>query len=269
MADDRTYIKLHDGMYDHPKIEPLSDAAFRLLVSTWCWCSKHLTDGHVPAAIWARRGAPRVRRELVAAGLVEETADGVQMHDYLEHQRSAAEVEDRREARTASAVKANHVRWHVNDGQYDASCPLCAAVPPTVPPPSMNGSDSDMEPDSELDPNRIAGRTPDRLQEVEVEVEVENGDKLRSKRASPRGKRRSKIPDDLDLSGPRARYAHDHGMTRDIAHREFSTFRAWHAAKGGLYEDWDQTWLTWVLRWAKNTPKPQVEAHPDLPEGWA
>jgi HNH endonuclease len=32
--DDRTYITVHDGMPEHPKVEGLSDAAFRLLIKS-------------------------------------------------------------------------------------------------------------------------------------------------------------------------------------------------------------------------------------------
>ncbi len=100
MPDERTYIRLHDGMPDHPKIDGLSDKAFRLLVETWCWCSRHLTDGRVPAVTWRKRGTPRARRELEAAGLAVRAPDGaILMHDYLQHQRSADEVAQLREKR--------------------------------------------------------------------------------------------------------------------------------------------------------------------------
>lgn len=92
MADDRTYIRLHDGMPDHPKIDALSDRAFRLLISSWCWCSRHLTDGRIPDKVWAKRGTAAARRELITEGLAEPVEGGVHMHDYLEHQRSAEEV---------------------------------------------------------------------------------------------------------------------------------------------------------------------------------
>ena len=111
MADSRTYIRLHDGMPDHPKIDGLSDRAFRLLVETWCWCSRHLTDGRVPAATWRKRGTPASRRELIAAGLAIETPDGgVDMHDYLQHQRSADEVAEMREARREAGRKGGLAR---------------------------------------------------------------------------------------------------------------------------------------------------------------
>jgi hypothetical protein len=178
MADERTYIKVHDGLYDHPKIEPLTDAAFRTLVGLWCWCSRHLTDGQVPAAIWAKRGSPKVRRELLAAGLVETTTDGVVMHDYLEHQRSAAQVEEIKEARATAGAKGNHIRWHVRKGVHDPACPYCDG-PPAAPGRSQNGAAPDPPGHPEPDRAGIAEGSQVRSQtsrksspETETETEI-------------------------------------------------------------------------------------------------
>lgn len=148
MADPRTYIRVHDGMPDHPKIDGLSDAAFRLLVTTWCWCSRHLTDGHVPAATWRKRGTPKTRRELVDAGLFEEAAGGVRLgvmvHDYLEHQRSAEEVQEIRDAKGRGGAFGNHVRWHIRRRRSDPDCEFCAAPeadPEDLPDGSQDRSD--------------------------------------------------------------------------------------------------------------------------------
>jgi len=110
VADERTYIRVHDGMPDHPKIDGLSDGAFRLLIEMWCLCSRHLTDGHVKAATWNKRATKKSRDELLTAGLVSATADGVVMHDYLEHQRSAAEVADLREKRRIAGAKGGKAK---------------------------------------------------------------------------------------------------------------------------------------------------------------
>lgn len=143
MPDPRTYIRVHDGMPDHPKVDPLSDKAFRLLVGCWCWSSRHLTDGAMPAAAWRKRGTAKARKELIAAGLVEETPDGMRFHDYLEHQRSAKEVEEFRAAKGKGGSIGNHVRWHVDRGLVDLDCPHCP-TPPTDddgdPDPIANGS---------------------------------------------------------------------------------------------------------------------------------
>lgn len=149
MADDgRTYIRVHDGMPDHPKVDALTDRAFRLLVETWCWCSRHLTDGRVPKATWSRRGTPATRRELVNAGLAEDQGDGVQMHDYLEHQRSRAQVDEitaaRRAAQQKASVAGNHRRWHEGpEGKPSADCPLCLGGSQSDPGGSPVGSDRD------------------------------------------------------------------------------------------------------------------------------
>lgn len=125
--DTRTYIRLHDGMPDHPKIDDLSDAAFRLLVRVWCRCSQYQTDGVIRAKWWAKQKAS-ARRELIGEGLIEEMADGdVYAHDYLEHQRSAAEIAASRGTKSSSGSLGNHTRWHVNENKSDPDCPICVA----------------------------------------------------------------------------------------------------------------------------------------------
>lgn len=143
--DDRTYIRLHDGMPEHWKVEDLSDSAFRRLITLWCWCSRQRTDGRLPERKWLRSGSDSDRTELLDAGLVEPARDGngVVMHDYLKHQRSR----DDQRRRSEAARKANHVRHHVKAGKFDPTCELCVLGPP---------SDSD----SGSDPNRVHERTP-------------------------------------------------------------------------------------------------------------
>lgn len=118
--DERTFIMLHDGMPDHPKVDGLSDAAFRLLVATWCWCSRHLTDGHVPAATWAKRATPKVRKELLDAGLAEPTDSGVYMHDYTNHQRTAAQVAEDKAKHVAAGRKGGLAKA-ANRGNRDVA----------------------------------------------------------------------------------------------------------------------------------------------------
>lgn len=103
--DTRTYIKLHDGMPEHGKVDGLSDKAFRTLIDLWCWCARGLTDGVVPAGTWQKRAIPKVRAELTAAGFVEAIDGGIYMHDYLEHQRSADEVRALQKARAEAGAK--------------------------------------------------------------------------------------------------------------------------------------------------------------------
>ena len=123
MADDRTYIRVHDGMDDHPKIVGLSDGAFRLLMRAWSYCSRQLTDGQLPEAAWRDRGSAKSRRELVDAGLAHlpgfvchhpecpaPPPKHVQMHDYLEHQRSAAEVAELKRKRAEAGRRGGQAK---------------------------------------------------------------------------------------------------------------------------------------------------------------
>lgn len=142
--DERTYIRVHDGIEDHPKIAPLSDKAFRLLVTTWGWNSRHRTDGRVAAAVWAKRGTPKTRRELVEARLVEVYDDHVMMHDYLDHQRSADEISESIEAKRNGGRRGNHKRWHVAKGVHDPECEFCVEDAPPEPPDEPPRSTLDM-----------------------------------------------------------------------------------------------------------------------------
>jgi hypothetical protein len=125
VIDERTFIRVHDGIEDHPKIAPLSDKAFRVLVTTWAWCSRHKTDGRVPTAVWQKRASAKVRAELETAGLVDIFEGHVLMHDYLKHQRSAEEIDEMREAKQFAGRVGNHKRWHVGQGIVDATCEFC------------------------------------------------------------------------------------------------------------------------------------------------
>lgn len=127
--DDRTYVRVHDGLDEHPKVEPLSDAAFRLLLTSWFYCSRNRTDGKIRDVVWKRRGTPKTRRELTDAGLVEQHDGHVQMHDYLQHQRSAQEIDLLKSVRGDNGSYGNHVRWHVVRRKPKKDCAHCLAEP--------------------------------------------------------------------------------------------------------------------------------------------
>lgn len=163
--DSRTYIRVHDGMPDHPKVEPLSDAAFRLLVTTWCWNSRYLTDGHVPAATRAKRGKAKVWEELIVSGLADENEDGsLTMHHYTEHQRTAEEVVAIKAARATASERANHVRWHEERGVVAPDCSLC------VDPNEVQGGS---DPDPKSDPKSI--RNDSALIPIDIGIDIDKG----------------------------------------------------------------------------------------------
>lgn len=116
-TDRRTYVRIHDGLPDHPKIAEVGGMAAWLYVSGLCYSSRLLTDGIIPARMVARlTDLPDV--EALASRLLEANlwhraqhdckdcpqgiGDVYIVHDYLDHQRSAAEVRELSEKRAAA-----------------------------------------------------------------------------------------------------------------------------------------------------------------------
>lgn len=144
--DDRTFITVHDGMPEHPKIVGLSDAAFRKMIELWCYSSRNRADGVIPRAEWMK-ARPKVRKELTESVpgwrplFIDLGGRGVEVHDYLRHQRSAEQIAVVSEQKKRAGAKGNHDRWHVGPkGRPQPDCPLCPAGPSPNPPSSRKGS---------------------------------------------------------------------------------------------------------------------------------
>lgn len=106
------YIRVDVLIMEHPKIESLSDKAFRALVELWCYCGRQRTDGYITDRRW-KAIAPKVRAELYSAGLVHpiDLGGGGEVHDYLGYQRSRKEIEEESAKRTEIARNAANARW--------------------------------------------------------------------------------------------------------------------------------------------------------------
>lgn len=97
-----TWLKVDDTVTEHPKCVGLSPAAWTLWLHGLTYCSRNLTDGHIPAVMLPRLSSiqtpKKAAQELTQAGLWHETSDGWEVHDYTEHQRSKADIETERAA---------------------------------------------------------------------------------------------------------------------------------------------------------------------------
>jgi len=97
-----TWIKLDVSFARHRKVKQLSDGAFRLHVTSKCHAGEFLTDGFIHfdeiSDLTRHKKTENLVNELLDAGLWETVSDGYQIHDYLEHQESKAQVEARRAA---------------------------------------------------------------------------------------------------------------------------------------------------------------------------
>jgi hypothetical protein len=115
-AEEEPVIALHDGIEDHPKFVGLADDCFGLWVRGIGYCRRELTDGFIPEAAAIRRcrgrrppsaqfaelcgppaGAPK------KAPLWSKVLGGYQVHDYLDWNPSAEEVETKLTEKRAAA----------------------------------------------------------------------------------------------------------------------------------------------------------------------
>lgn len=145
-----SWVRLDDGAPGHRKIVGLSDAAFRLWIVGLTYCNQQANDGRFSAAsariMTGYLASPELGRgaiaELCAAGLWAETADGYEVHDYLEYQPSQ---EERCAANKAAAERMRKMRaakhgvrepLQRNTARTSDEVPAKFALPDPVPIPS-------------------------------------------------------------------------------------------------------------------------------------
>lgn len=95
------YLNLDDNFADHPKVDALSDGAFRLHVAGLNYCARKLTDGTVEKHRVHRLMPvykPTYLRELLNASMWLEVPEGYAIHDYLQWNKSKAWWDERRES---------------------------------------------------------------------------------------------------------------------------------------------------------------------------
>jgi hypothetical protein len=103
------WVRLDDQVPQHPKVLRAGPSASWLWVCGIAYCSRHLTDGIIPAEALSTFGVPGARRlaaRLVEIGLWHRAGSGFQVHDYHAYNDHAEDVKARRKA-TASRV----ARW--------------------------------------------------------------------------------------------------------------------------------------------------------------
>ena len=107
--DIRLYAKFTLDFPDHPKIMPLSDAAFRCLIEATLWSRKHLTNGLLPRRFAIVRWSFEVVQELTQNDTLKpsliECEEGWIIHDFAEHQTTREELEERRNKRKDAGRK--------------------------------------------------------------------------------------------------------------------------------------------------------------------
>lgn len=109
------WANLDDQYAEHPNNWDLSDAAFRLQTAAICYANKHLTDGEIPASK-VRALVPKFRRsavlELLACGHWIDNGTTYEIRDFLDWNRSKAQVEAERSRKSKAGKKGAEKRWH-------------------------------------------------------------------------------------------------------------------------------------------------------------
>ena len=92
------WFKVDSRIATNPKIDDLTDGAYRALTYLWGHAMTHETGGRIPAT--ASRLIPRVRpkqlAELEKNGFLHRNGDGWVIHDWEEHQRAALGIQEKK-----------------------------------------------------------------------------------------------------------------------------------------------------------------------------
>jgi hypothetical protein len=115
------WSKLDDSLIDHRKIFVAGELigkdgpaiAMGLFTVGLIWTNKQLTDGFLPAAVvknFAHCDQPlKVAEALVSAGLWEKQNGGYQIHDFLDHNFTAAEYKEHRDRQHETKARAGRL----------------------------------------------------------------------------------------------------------------------------------------------------------------
>lgn len=98
-----SYLELDDQILEHPKFVLAADRGGSAAIHMWlglrAYCGQHLTDGDIPKYMLKKVSGPERARDrehalgvLIEVGLVEDRTDHYQLHDFLDHCRSRAEI---------------------------------------------------------------------------------------------------------------------------------------------------------------------------------
>lgn len=101
-------FRVDDGFHLHPKTVGLPLDAIGLWTLAGSWCARYLTDGYIPDEVlrgFAGRRSAAIQA-LVERNLIQQIERGYLFTDWLDYQRSRAEVEEQRELNRQRAARA-------------------------------------------------------------------------------------------------------------------------------------------------------------------
>ncbi|PFG16292.1 hypothetical protein ATK74_0826 [Propionicimonas paludicola] len=119
-------VRIDQAMPEKGSIVVLSDAAFRLMIESICYCGRNETNGFLPATWLRKNGRPKAIAELVAQGHLAEVDNATyQLPDYLRWNRAASEINAYRQSKSEGGSKGAHMRWHEAARKKVKDCAYC------------------------------------------------------------------------------------------------------------------------------------------------
>lgn len=126
------WAKIDDEFHRHPKARAAGLRGRALYVAGLCWANYQRSDGRIEdrdLAIVAAEAevSPATAKKLVEIGLWDRVDGGYQIHDFLEHNFSAEQMEERRAKRASAGrrggIRSGHVRRSKSDDRPDPEPP--------------------------------------------------------------------------------------------------------------------------------------------------
>lgn len=140
-------MKVDEAFYDHPKFDSLSLAEWGLWLSGLAYSNRNRLDGVVRRQFVERLRGRKQAAGLVDAGLWSVHPEGFEIHDYLDYQRSAEQI-DELSAKRAAAGRQGGTKKAANAKQI-------AKQTPTKSLPEEDG-----EEDRDREPSVLKASTP-------------------------------------------------------------------------------------------------------------
>lgn len=127
--DARLYMTFPIDFPDHPKVRPLTDAAFRTFVEMNAYSRRLGLDGVIPVPVahsmWKKVSLSRLVASHPVKPLVRLVDDNYVMPDYAEHQMTTSDVEALRKKRAEAGARGGKSKAQA---KQEGSKPLASAI---------------------------------------------------------------------------------------------------------------------------------------------
>ena len=270
-SDRRVWARLTVDFADSPKVAGLSDAAFRALVEMILWSRKMMTDGVIPASVARRRWGAKTQAEthsvtdsVTDSGTHCETdpvtelctnhptspslsrsCDGdYVIHDFLDHQESAEEVNARNARNAANGRRGGRPR-KTDSKTHSVTDSVTDSGTQTEPKPKAE-LELELEEVLRTSSGGSGGKRNDVATPVGTEVAPEA---LPAPKMVKRSDRATRLPDDWAPSPALIDWTRANAP--DVQDGEVDRFRDyWHSAAGAKARkvNWDAVWRNWARR---------------------